>query len=133
MNIHMNKFTFSRISEQNLRGIHPDLSRVVYRALQLSAIDFRVIEGVRSAERQRQLVRNGSSKTLNSRHLTGHAVDLAPWVHHTIPWNEWHCFETVAEAMKAAAKEFQVPLVWGGDWKMRDGPHFELSREAYPV
>lgn len=133
MTIPVKIFTFSRISENNLRGIHPDLSRVVYRALQLSTIDFRVLEGVRSEERQRQLVRNGSSKTLNSRHLTGHAVDLAPWIHNNIPWSEWRYFETVAEAMKSAAQELQVPLVWGGDWKMRDGPHFELTREAYPV
>jgi peptidoglycan L-alanyl-D-glutamate endopeptidase CwlK len=70
---------------------------------------------------------------MNSRHLTGHAVDIVPWINRTIPWNDWQIFTLVAQAMKQAAQDLNIPLVWGGDWKtFRDGPHFELSREAYP-
>ncbi|WLI78415.1 M15 family metallopeptidase [Kosakonia sp. H02] len=120
-------------SEQALCGVHPELVRVVRRALELSPVDFIVIEGLRSQERQRELMQAGVSRTLKSRHLTGHAVDLAPWVNGTIPWNDWQAFTNVALAMKSAAQELNVSLVWGGDWKtFRDGPHFELSREAYP-
>lgn len=127
------QFRFGQISEHNLRNVHPDLVLIVRRALTLSAVDFRVIEGVRTAERQRQLVRNGSSKTLNSRHLTGHAVDLAPLINNKIPWEDWGAFHQVAKAMKLAAQEMELPLQWGGDWKtFKDGPHFELPREVYP-
>ncbi|EEQ10063.1 Peptidase M15 family [Yersinia mollaretii ATCC 43969] len=106
---------------------------IVRRALTLSTVDFRVIEGIQTAERQRQLVRNGSSKTLNSRHLTGHAVDLAPLINNKIPWEDWGAFHQVAKAMKQAALEMELPLQWGGDWKsFKDGPHFELPREVYP-
>ncbi|HDL8053539.1 M15 family metallopeptidase [Yersinia enterocolitica] len=127
------QFRLGQISEHNLRGVHPDLVLIVRRALTLSTIDFRVIEGVRTVDRQRQLVRNGSSKTLNSRHLTGHAVDLAPMINNQIPWEDWSVFHQVAQAMKQAAKEMELPLQWGGDWKtFKDGPHFELPREVYP-
>ncbi|CNF46615.1 M15 family metallopeptidase [Yersinia mollaretii] len=127
------QFRFGQISEHNLRNVHPDLVLIVRRALTLSAVDFRVIEGVRTSERQRQLVRNGSSKTLNSRHLTGHAVDLAPLINNKIPWEDWGAFHQVAKAMKLAAQEMELPLQWGGDWKtFKDGPHFELPREVYP-
>lgn len=127
------QFRFGQISEHNLRNVHPDLVLIVRRALTLSTVDFRVIEGVRTAERQRQLVRNGSSKTLNSRHLTGHAVDLAPLINNKIPWEDWGAFHQVAKAMKQAALEMELPLQWGGDWKsFKDGPHFELPREVYP-
>ncbi|QKJ02086.1 M15 family metallopeptidase [Yersinia mollaretii] len=127
------QFRFGQISEHNLRNVHPDLVLIVRRALTLSTVDFRVIEGIQTAERQRQLVRNGSSKTLNSRHLTGHAVDLAPLINNKIPWEDWGAFHQVAKAMKQAALEMELPLQWGGDWKsFKDGPHFELPREVYP-
>ncbi|CNI39370.1 peptidase M15 family [Yersinia thracica] len=129
----ISQFRFGQISEHNLRHVHPDLVLIVRRALTLSTVDFRVIEGVRTPERQRQLVKNGRSKTLNSRHLTGHAVDLAPLINNQIPWDDWRAFELVAKAMKQAAKEMELPLQWGGDWKtFKDGPHFELPREIYP-
>lgn len=133
MNDDISPFRFGQISEYNLRGIHPDLILIVRRALTLSTIDFRVIEGLRTCERQRQLVKNGRSQTLNSRHLTGHAVDLAPLINNQIPWDDWHAFEWVSKAMKQAATEMELPLQWGGDWKtFKDGPHFELPRDTYP-
>ncbi|CAI1659415.1 Uncharacterised protein [Serratia quinivorans] len=127
------KWTFSRRSCAVLKEIHPDLARVVRRALVLSPVDFVVIEGRRSSIRQQKLFAAGASLTKNSRHLTGHAVDIAPWISHAIPWNDWSSFECVAQAMMQAAQELSIPLVWGGSWEsFKDGPHFELSRECYP-
>ena len=116
-------------SRQSLSGVHPDLVAVVKRAIQITEQDFSVLEGIRNINRQRELFKAGKSTTMNSRHLTGHAVDLAPW---PISW-EWEGFYPIAEAMKQAAEELDVAIVWGGDWKsFPDGPHFELDRKAYP-
>jgi peptidoglycan L-alanyl-D-glutamate endopeptidase CwlK len=116
-------------SLQNLSGVHPDLVSVVKRAIEITKQDFTVIEGMRDINRQRQLVKSGASTTMNSRHLTGHAVDIAPW---PISW-EWEDFYPIEEAMKLAADELGIDLEWGGDWKsFRDGPHWQLSRKVYP-
>lgn len=129
----MTGFTFSARSEITMRGVHTDLVRVVRRALQITPVDFVVTEGLRTKQRQAQLVKAGASWTMNSRHLTGHAVDLAPIVGGKVRW-DWPPFHTLAAAMKAAAAELGVSIVWGGDWRAprRDGPHFELSRKVYP-
>jgi peptidoglycan L-alanyl-D-glutamate endopeptidase CwlK len=125
-------FILSRRSMKNLEGVHPDLVRVVKRALELTSVDFTVIEGVRTAERQKVLFTAGATKTMNSRHLTGHAVDLAAWVKGGIRW-DWSLYEKIALAMKAAAEELGIKLTWGGDWKsFKDGPHFELAWKEYP-
>ncbi|MGP7820642.1 MULTISPECIES: M15 family metallopeptidase [Proteus] len=130
----MSKFRLSRRSEENLRGVHPDLVKVVHRALEITDIDFMVIEGKRNEARQRQLVASGKSQTMNSRHLTGHAVDCAPLVNNQIPWNYWSYFKKVADAMMQAAKELSVDIEWGGNWKtFKDGPHFQLTHKAYPA
>lgn len=117
-------------SLQNLSGVNPDLVAVVKRAIQITEVDFTVIEGIRNINRQRELLKAGKSTTMNSRHLTGHAVDMVPW---PIDWNDLSRFEVMAEAMKSAAEELNIPIVWGGDWKsFYDGPHFELDRKVYP-
>ena len=117
-------------SRQRLSGVHPDLVAVVERAIQITEVDFAVLEGLRSRDRQKELVAKGASKTMNSRHLTGHAVDLAPW---PIDWNDLDRFRQVADAMKQASEELDVPVIWGGDWRtFYDGPHFELDRKVYP-
>lgn len=130
-------FALGLTSLKRLEGVHPDLIRVVVRAIQLTPIDFTVIEGVRSWERQRELYAQGKSKVLNSKHLTGHAVDLAPWVRGAIPWDDWSAFDQVATAMLQAAEQLGVAIRWGGDWNQNgrsddetflDGPHFELVR-----
>lgn len=126
----MSKFNLGTRSRQNLSGVHPDLVDVVKRAIEITEQDFSVIEGVRHINRQRELVAKGASKTMNSRHLTGHAVDLAPW---PIDWDDLSRFEQVADAMKQASEELDVPVIWGGDWRtFYDGPHFELDRKVYP-
>ncbi|AEP08879.1 M15 family metallopeptidase [Micavibrio aeruginosavorus] len=123
-------YTLSKRSLDNLKGVHPDLVAVVHRAIQLTPVDFAVIEGLRSVSRQKELVAAGASKTMNSRHLTGHAVDLAAYVN-GIRW-DWPLYDAIAVAVKAAAKELGVAIVWGGDWTtFKDGPHFELDRSKY--
>lgn len=117
-------------SRQRLSGVHPDLVAVVEPAIQITEVDFTVLEGLRSRDRQKELVAKGASKTMNSRHLTGHAVDLAPW---PIDWDDLDRFRQVADAMKQASEELDVPVIWGGDWRtFYDGPHFELDRKVYP-
>ena len=125
-------YAFSKASEAKLKGVHPDLVRVLRLALTRSALDFTVLEGVRTLKRQRMLVATGASKTMNSRHLTGHAVDIAAIVGGRVRW-DWPLYQKLADVVMAAAKELAVPLVWGGSWKtFKDGPHFELDRRLYP-
>jgi len=122
-------YTLGNRSLQNLSGVHPDLVAVVKRAIEITEQDFSVIEGIRNINRQRELVKAGKSTTMNSRHLTGHAVDIAPW---PISW-DWEYFYPIADAMKQAAEELEVDLEWGGDWKsFPDGPHYQLSRKTHP-
>ena len=119
-------------SLSRLQGVHPDLVRVVKRAAAMSDLDFTVLEGLRTADRQKELMKQGATKTLNSRHLTGHAVDLAPMIGGQISW-DWPLYHRLAKIVKAAAAAEKVPLTWGGDWaKFRDGPHWELPRKQYP-
>jgi len=118
----------------NLAGIHPDLRRVMDRALQESPVDFIVIEGLRNKAQQAELVKSGASRTMNSRHLTGHAVDLLPIGLDGKGAFDWVLYRQLAPAVKGAAMAENVPLDWGGDWKsFRDGPHFQLNRVAYPA
>jgi peptidoglycan L-alanyl-D-glutamate endopeptidase CwlK len=125
-------YQLSQRSEARLIGVHPDLVKVVRRALELSTVDFAVVEGLRTQARQKELVAAGASQTMNSRHITGHAIDLAPFIAGSIRW-DWPPFHDIAKAMKAAAAELGVPIVWGGDWvSFKDGPHWELSRKVYP-
>ena len=125
-------FKLGKKSRDRLAGVHPDLIRVVERAIELTEVDFTVLEGVRSKARQAQLVASGASQTLNSRHITGHAVDLGAWVDNQVDWS-WPLYHKIAAAMKEAAKELNVAIVWGGDWRtFKDGPHFELDRRKYP-
>lgn len=152
-------FNLSSRSEQRLSEVHPDLQKVVRLAIRRSKIDFTVLEGLRSATRQKQLVAQGKSKTLDGRHITGHAVDLGAYVGGQVSWN-WEHYYILAEAMRDAAVELGVPIVWGGVWDKRlnllhdtklavadyvksrkavgrdafiDGPHFELDRKEYPA
>jgi peptidoglycan L-alanyl-D-glutamate endopeptidase CwlK len=118
-------------SMQSLSGVNPDMVAVVEKAIEITEEDFSVIEGIRSLDRQKQLLKDGKSTTLNSRHITGHAVDMVPY---PVDWEDLKRFEKMAKAMKKAAKELDISIVWGGDWKnFYDAPHFELDRKDYPA
>lgn len=119
-------FSLSQRSENSLKGVDPKLVAVVRKAITITPIDFVVIEGLRSVERQKELVAKGASKTLKSKHLIGRAVDVAALVDGKITWDEQY-YRKIAAAFKQAAKELDVPIRWGGDFKgFFDSPHFEL-------
>ena len=107
-------YSLGRTSLRRLQGVHPTIVRVIKRAIQISAVDFTVVEGMRTKETQRIYVKRGVSKTMNSRHLTGHAVDLAPWIDGKIAWKDHGAFELIRDAMFQAADELGVLLQWGG-------------------
>lgn len=125
-------FHLTARSRARLAGVNPALVAVVERAIARTSVDFMITEGVRRPERQVALVAAGASRTLKSRHLTGHAIDVAALVDGQVRW-DWPLYGRIAQAFKAAAAELKVPIVWGGDWRtLRDGPHFELDRRAFP-
>ena len=122
----------SRRSRDRLVGVHPALVAVVERAIVTTPVDFMVTEGLRTRARQAALVKAGASRTMNSRHLSGHAVDICALVEGRVCW-DWPLYPRIAQAFKAAAQELDTPLVWGGDWpRLRDGPHFELDSRRFP-
>lgn len=135
-------------SLSRLEGVHPDLVRVVKKAATLSDLDFTVLEGLRTVERQKQLMKQGATRTMNSRHITGHAVDLGAMIGGTVRW-DWSLYIKLAEVMRSASISENVPIRWGGTWKLLsdikgpitakvlsrsfpDGPHYELHRSVYP-
>lgn len=121
-------FKLGATSLARLKGVHPDLVKVVHEAIKRTPIDFTVLEGLRTKERQRQLVAKGASKTMNSYHLTGHAVDIAPLVNGQVTW-DWKYYHQLAPVIKQVAKELGVNITWGGDWKsFPDGPHWQVPR-----
>lgn len=125
-------FKLSQRSKDRLQGVHPDLVKVVEHAIEITTVDFAVLEGLRTPERQKVLKEAGASQTLNSRHITGHAVDLGAWVDGEVRW-DWPLYSQIAKAMKSAAAELNIPIEWGGDWRtFKDGPHWQLPRKEYP-
>ncbi len=152
-------YVLGKRSLAELEGVHPDLVQVVHRAIEITPIDFSVIDGLRSIEEQRIYVENGASKTMRSRHLTGHAVDLAAYVGNKARW-ETQLLCKIALAMREAAREYNVPIRWGGNWDVHltdndtppdeliqqyietrtrqgrepfvDAPHYELPASLYP-
>lgn len=125
-------YSLGKRSRERLNGVHPDLVKVVEHAIEITTVDFAVLEGLRTPERQKVLKEAGASQTLNSRHITGHAVDLGAWVDGEVRW-DWPLYSQIAKAMKAAAAELNIPIEWGGDWRtFKDGPHFQLPRKEYP-
>ena len=126
-------YAFGSRSLQRLEGIHPDLRRVMDRAIATTDIDFTVLEGLRSLDRQKKLVASGASKTMRSRHLTGHAVDIAPLIEGKVSW-DWPLYHKLALVVKAAAAHEGVRIEWGGDWRsFKDGPHWQLPWRDYPA
>lgn len=127
----MSQFELSERSIGRLVGVHPDLVRVVKHAITITTNDFSVLEGLRTVERQQELFDHGATTTMNSRHLTGHAVDLAPVIKGQIRW-DWPLYHILASAVKQAAHDENVPIEWGGEWlHFPDGPHWQLPYKEY--
>lgn len=119
-------YTLSKRSEDKLVGVDANLVKVVRRAIELTEIDFGITEGLRTKERQALLVADGKSQTMNSKHIVGRAVDVVAYVDGKVSWDKEH-YITISKAFKQAAKELNVTIRWGGDFKsFFDGPHFEL-------
>ena len=131
-------FQLSHRSLARLVGVHPTLVKVVKAAILISKIDFTVVEGVRDYDTQRRYFLAGKSRTMRSKHLTGHAVDLMPFGDFNgdgVPEGSWdrHHFYPLNDAMQQAAATLKVRVTWGGTWPtFFDGPHFELDPVAYP-
>jgi peptidoglycan L-alanyl-D-glutamate endopeptidase CwlK len=139
----MTMFRLGTRSKQRLEGVHPDLKAVVELAITLATVDFTVLEGARSHDRQLKLFAAGATQTMNSRHLvkpkedggTGfaHAVDLGAWVDGEVRW-DWPMYHQIGACMKLAATELGIEIEWGGDWRsFKDGPHFQLPWKKYPA
>lgn len=139
-------FKFGDKSMRMLTGVHPDLVRVVHRALSYQVMDFSVRDGVRTLETQKRLYQSGASKTMRSKHLKqedgyGHAVDLYPYplnmkMVNKGYWPEIIRFGRLAGLMDVAAYEEGVAIEWGCDWDddgqtldhtFFDAPHFQLK------
>lgn len=129
-------FKLSTRSKDNLKGVHPYLVKVVERAIEITELDFGVSCGLRTEAEQYQLFKDGSSMTLNSKHLPqsdtwGHAVDLFVLVNGEVTWEHKH-FRKVIQAMFTAAIELSVNIKAGGLWRdFLDSPHFELDDKYY--
>lgn len=134
-------FMLGQRSLDRMIGVHPELERLVKAAIRLSKIDFTVVEGVRSLASQREYFRRGKSRTMNSKHLTGHAVDLMPYgdldgdgdfdqLDKEQAWEKPH-FLPINDAMQQAAANLGIKIAWGGHWGW-DFPHFEIDPQRYP-
>jgi peptidoglycan L-alanyl-D-glutamate endopeptidase CwlK len=148
-------FKLSQRSISKLEGVDPNMVNVVKRAIELTRVDFGVTEGLRSVNRQKELVAAGKSQTMRSKHIEGKAVDLVAYIGSDIAW-ELNLYDDIADAIKQAADELDVPVRWGAAWHIDDirtwngsmeeamndyidlrrsqgrrpfidGPHFELS------
>lgn len=127
----------SILHQERLNLVHPKLVEIVNAASANLPWDVLIVEGVRSLDRQKQLVAQGASTTMRSRHIPSadglsHAVDIAPAPDGQPSW-AWPLYYTIADAMKAAAQQLGTPLEWGGDWHtFKDGPHWQLPWADFP-
>ena len=112
-------FRLSAASLAKLEGVDTNLASVVKRAIQITLVDFSVIEGLRTVEQQRILVAKGASQTMDSKHITGNAVDLMAYVDGRASW-EINLYDDIALAMKYAATELKVKIRWGAAWNVPD-------------
>lgn len=121
-------FKLSKRSQDNLLGVDPTLVSIVRRAIQITTVDFAVTEGVRSAKRQQELFAKGATKTLQSKHLTGRAVDLVAFIGGRISW-ELNLYDEIADAMRLAALEKNAGVRWGAAWNIPDIRHWSGTME----
>ena len=124
-------YAFGTKSAEKLSQVHPDLQKVFNEAIKDSPLDFSITEGLRTKERQKVLFDAGKSQTMNSRHLTGKAVDIAVIRDGEITWNYIY-YIPVLDHIKAVAKKLSIDIACGGDWQsFKDYAHVELHRSVY--
>lgn len=127
----MNDFEFGRNSKKNLIGVHPKLIQLAEVALSYSTVDFGISEGLRTIERQRELVSSGKSLTMNSYHLPqednySHAIDVYAYVQGKTSYRE-RDMKAIAKAMYRASAELGIWIEWGGLWTdLVDLPHWQI-------
>jgi len=121
-------------SLKNLVGVHPILGFAVVEAIKVTKQDFTVLEGLRTPERQKELVAKGSSKTMDSYHLYGLAVDLVAWVDGKPSWDEKY-YKDIAVVMKEVIQKYKLPIEWGFDKWGWDMPHWQMTgyKKEYDV
>ena len=131
-------FSFGERSEKNLKECHGDLVKVARQALKVTTVDFMVIEGLRTFEEQEELVKNGFSRTLKSRHLPHPSDGLSRALDFAAMWKGQPSFKTtlfppVISAFKAASRLLRLPIECGGDWKnFKDYGHIQLTWKVHP-
>jgi peptidoglycan L-alanyl-D-glutamate endopeptidase CwlK len=104
-------YKFGKRSKERLKGVKPELVNVLNELVKI--MDVTVIDGLRTKERQEELVASGASKTKYSKHLEGKAVDLAPY---PIDWKDRDRFHYMGGMIRGIAKQLNVNVRWGGDW-----------------
>jgi len=102
---------FGKRSKERLRGVDARLVSVLNELVKI--MDVTIIEGLRSEQRQEKLLKEGSTKTKFSKHITGKAVDLAPY---PIDWEDRDRFHYMGGMIRGSAKQLNVNVRWGGDW-----------------
>lgn len=122
-------FRLSQRSLSRLDGVKPQLVEVVKRAIEITTVDFGVTEGLRTIETQRRYVQTGKSQTMDSKHLTGDAVDLVAYIDGQVSW-ELNVYDNIADAVKQAAIEQDVAVRWGAAWNIPDIRKWDGSMEA---
>ena len=128
----MSNFKLSQRSLTNLEHVHPDLVKLVKLAIEITTIDFTVLEGLREPEKQKSLVSAGKSWTNNSRHLTGHAIDVGVIIDKRVSW-DYPWYEKLYQFFDNASKELKIPMEWGGNWPQKDAGHYQLTWKDYPL
>ena len=108
---------FSKKSKEKMKGVHPDLVKVLELAITYTKQDFSITEGVRTKQQQTIYVQTGKSQTMNSKHLVqkdgySHAVDVIPF---PVSW-DLEKFYVIADAIEKAAEQLNVKIRWGGAW-----------------
>jgi peptidoglycan LD-endopeptidase CwlK len=122
-------FKLSKRSLDKLEGVDKRLIAVVKHAITVTKVDFGVICGLRTVEEQKELVAKGASKTMNSRHLGGFAVEFMVYIGSRGSW-ELNLYDEVADAMAQGAHEVGVPIRWGAAWHVNDLRNWKGSAEA---
>ena len=118
---------FSERSKAKLQGVDPRLVKVAEIALQRSPFDFGITCGLRTKEEQRNLVHEGKSRTMNSKHLEGRAIDIVIYINGKANWDVDN-YRKVSQVFKQVATEEGIQIEWGGDWKsFIDAVHFQLK------